>query len=162
MGDKDYVLEEGPWAFDGHVLLLKELDIHEQPSKIEFTSARFWAYQIDILNPSKALKIKVDCDLQKPLRRGLMLKLNGTPSWFKMKYVKLPDFCYACSLLGHVYCGRELYNTDIPEIDLQYGSWLRATVTKKNAKVHEQEILQERHWLLELRDGSKAVKQKRD
>jgi len=38
----DYALEEGPWAFDGDVLLLKELDIHEQPSKIEFTSAHFW------------------------------------------------------------------------------------------------------------------------
>ena len=26
----DYALEEGPWAFDGDVLLLKELDIHLQ------------------------------------------------------------------------------------------------------------------------------------
>ena len=35
--DMNCVLEEGLWAFGGHVLLLKELDIHEQPSKIEFT-----------------------------------------------------------------------------------------------------------------------------
>ncbi|KAJ8452648.1 hypothetical protein Cgig2_004984 [Carnegiea gigantea] len=50
------------------------------------------ADQTNILVPSKALKIKVDYDLQKPLRQGLMLKLNDTPSWFKMKDVKLPDF----------------------------------------------------------------------
>ncbi|KAJ8448926.1 hypothetical protein Cgig2_030782 [Carnegiea gigantea] len=59
--------------------------------------------ETDILVPSKALKIKADCDLKKPLRQGLMVKMNGTPSWFKMKYVKLLDFCYACGLLGHVY-----------------------------------------------------------
>ncbi|KAJ8424159.1 hypothetical protein Cgig2_010903 [Carnegiea gigantea] len=40
--DRDYTLEEGPWAFNEHVLLLKELDINEQPSNIEFTIARFW------------------------------------------------------------------------------------------------------------------------
>ncbi|KAJ8427990.1 LOW QUALITY PROTEIN: hypothetical protein Cgig2_028000 [Carnegiea gigantea] len=186
LGDMDYMLEEGPWAFDGHVLLLKELDIHEQPSKIEFTSARFWvkiydlpmsmqnlklveqmgnnigrfveADQTDILVPSKALKIKVDWDLQKPLRRGLMLKLNGTQTWFKMKYVKLPDFCYAYGLLGHVYRRCELYNPDVPESDLQYGSWLRATPTKKKTKDHKREILQERHRLLGLgRSGGLAM-----
>ncbi|KAJ8436283.1 hypothetical protein Cgig2_023334 [Carnegiea gigantea] len=110
-GDMDYVLEEGPWAFDDHILLLKELDIHEQPSKIEFTSARFWVKIYDL-----------------PMR--------------------------------HVYQRCELYNPDVLESNFQYGSWLRATPTKKKAKDHEYEILQERHRLLGLRYRKQSSKAK--
>lgn len=143
IGDKEYVLEEGPWAFDGHILLLKELDPNVQPSKIEFNTTRFWIKiydlpmswrnrkfaehignkigafvdvdQLELLIPSKALKIRIDCDLHKPLRRGLMLKVNGESTWFKMKYHKLLDFCYACGMLGHIYRRCNHYDTDIPE-----------------------------------------------
>jgi len=89
-----------------------------------------------------------------------MLKLNGTLSWFKMKYVKLPDFCYACGMLGHIYHRCELYNPDVPESDLQYGLWLRATPIKKKARDHERKILQERHRLLGLQDGKQNSKAK--
>ena len=39
--DKDYVLKEGPWAFDGHLLLLKEWTGLEQLSEIKFDKACF-------------------------------------------------------------------------------------------------------------------------
>ncbi|KAJ8437736.1 hypothetical protein Cgig2_009451 [Carnegiea gigantea] len=171
--DKDFVMEEGPWAFDGHVLLLREIDANEQPSKIKFSTVCFWlkihdlptnmrsrkfaehlANKIgsfvdvdpaDLLIPSKALKIRVDCDLNKPLRRGLMVKLSNTPTW-------LPDFCYACGLLGHAYRRCMLFGPTIPETDLQHGPWIRALLVKKKAKENIQEILQERERLLGLRE----------
>ena len=59
--------------------------------------------QSDLLIPSKVLKLWVDCNLDKPLCRGAMLKVNREATWLKMKYLKLPNFCYACDMLGHVY-----------------------------------------------------------
>ncbi|KAJ8431934.1 hypothetical protein Cgig2_017420 [Carnegiea gigantea] len=93
IGDKEYVLEEGPWAFDGHIRLLKELDpnikIYNLPMSLrnrlfaEHIGNKIGAFvevdQSDLLIPSKALKIRIDCDLHKPLRRGLMLKGLSKP-----------------------------------------------------------------------------------
>jgi len=58
--------------------------------------------QTNLLSPSKALKIRVNCDLLKPLCRGLMLKKNN-PTRFKMKYITLFDFGCSRGLLGYVY-----------------------------------------------------------
>ncbi|KAJ8450462.1 LOW QUALITY PROTEIN: hypothetical protein Cgig2_002147 [Carnegiea gigantea] len=60
--------------------------------------------------------------------------MNGMPTWFKMKYIKLPGFCYAYGLLGYVYRRCVLYDSTIPKTDLQYGSWIRATPIKTKAK----------------------------
>ena len=46
--DRSYVLNEGPWAFDGNLLLLKEWTELEQPSEIQFTSVRFWVKVYDV------------------------------------------------------------------------------------------------------------------
>ena len=78
--------------------------------------------QTDLLIPSEALKLRVDCNLDKPLHRGLMLKVNNHTTWFKMKYIKLAEFCYGCGLLGHVHRRCELYDLNILKPDLQYGS----------------------------------------
>ncbi|KAL2893167.1 Polypeptide N-acetylgalactosaminyltransferase 9 [Bienertia sinuspersici] len=40
--DRRHVLEGGPWAFDGHLLLIRSLEGDEQPENIEFTYADFW------------------------------------------------------------------------------------------------------------------------
>ena len=39
--DKDFVMEEGPWAFDGHLLITKEWTGTAQLSDIAFTTSRF-------------------------------------------------------------------------------------------------------------------------
>jgi len=39
--DKGYVFNEGPWAFDGRILMLKEIIGLEQPSEVVFNKARF-------------------------------------------------------------------------------------------------------------------------
>jgi len=46
--DRDYVLNEGPWSFDGSILLLKQVTGSEQIADIKFDSARFWvkAYNV--------------------------------------------------------------------------------------------------------------------
>jgi len=121
--DKDAVLNDGRWAFDGNLLLLQQMDGNKQPSEIEFSVARFWvkvcdlpmkkktyAYaealasklgafvevdEEDLLAPSKYLKVKVDIDITKPLLRGLRIRVGDELKWIPFKYVKLPEFCYA-------------------------------------------------------------------
>jgi len=96
----------------------------EQPSEMEFTTARFWVKicdlpmkkktmafaellgsklgnfvdveEEDILAPSKYLKVRVDVDITKPLLRGMRVNVQSQPKWVAVKYVKLPDYCYAC------------------------------------------------------------------
>ncbi|KAJ8448891.1 hypothetical protein Cgig2_030747 [Carnegiea gigantea] len=48
MADKDYVLNEGPWAFDGHILLLKQMTSMEIPSDVEFKTAHFLVKAYDV------------------------------------------------------------------------------------------------------------------
>ncbi|MBA0881349.1 hypothetical protein Goshw_019997 [Gossypium schwendimanii] len=46
--------------------------------------------------------IKVELDVQKPLRRGIFI-LAGTQekSWIPFKYENLPGFCFGCGRIGH-------------------------------------------------------------
>ncbi|KAJ8429452.1 hypothetical protein Cgig2_015304 [Carnegiea gigantea] len=77
----------------------------------------------------------------------------GNMLWITIKYVKLPDICYACGVLGHVYRRCCLFDPTIQESDLQYSPWIRASPIKKKAKAIGREIIQERQRLLELREG---------
>lgn len=48
MSEKMKVLEEGPWAFDGAPLLLKEVEDGVQPSEIIFDTIRLWVKAEDV------------------------------------------------------------------------------------------------------------------
>ena len=89
-----------------------------------------------------------------------MLKMNGESTWFKIKYIKHPNFCCACGMLGHVYKRCEHYDANAPDTELQYGEWITAPPVKKNAKELEKEILQARQWLLKLCEVSNWSKVK--
>jgi len=100
------MLSDGPCAFDGRILLLKEIDGSEIPSKVQFTTSRFLVKAYDLpankqtiacaqcldykirafvgcdeptmYGVDKSLCFRVDVDVTKPLRRGVMVK--GTKS----------------------------------------------------------------------------------
>ena len=136
--DKNFVLDEGPWTFDGNILLIKEMTGLEQPSEIVFMLARMWAKAYDVpalrqtssfaqfsgsrvgtfvgCNEAKLcgvdrpLNFRVAVDVTKTLRRGIRIQVDGKPLWIRFKYVKLLHFCYACSKLGHVYKGCVLFD----------------------------------------------------
>ncbi|GAB2214963.1 hypothetical protein Drorol1_Dr00019332 [Drosera rotundifolia] len=50
------------------------------------------------------LRIRVELDVTKPLRRGAVLKFGdkGIEDWFPFQYERLPNFCYICGRLEHV------------------------------------------------------------
>ena len=77
---------------------------------------KIWKFvQVDPMDLRVPYKAKVDCDLEKALRTGMLLKKNVVPTWFKMKYIKLLDFYYACSLLAHIYHHCTSCNSSIHE-----------------------------------------------
>jgi len=183
--DKDHVFNEGPWAFDGCILMLTEMTGLEKPSEVVFTTARFCvkAYDVPALKQTynfakflgsqlgvfvdcvedalggidKSLNFRVDIDVSKPLWRGIRTSVGGATIWIRLKYVKLPDFCYACGKLGHGYKSCEHFSDGMMEDELQYGSWLRASPLKSRRRNNEAELLEERKLLAayrQRRDGS--------
>ncbi|KAL2938973.1 hypothetical protein RDABS01_022422 [Bienertia sinuspersici] len=157
-GDREKVMDQGPWSFDGKLLLLKDVKRGEQPAEMSFNMARFWVkvYQVpvdrrkksmamaianrigtfvefdssDSFGYRKFMRFRVDLDISKPLMRGMKILVGGTQKWVDFKYEKLPDFCYLCGLFGHSARDCGLYDEEIPESLYPYGSWLRASPTR--------------------------------
>ncbi|KAJ8430901.1 hypothetical protein Cgig2_003894 [Carnegiea gigantea] len=55
--NRDFVLNEGPWAVEGSILLLQQMTSVEVPSEVEFHAARFWvkAYNVPELLEERKL-----------------------------------------------------------------------------------------------------------
>ncbi|KAI7981836.1 Uncharacterized protein LOK49_Contig11G00008 [Camellia lanceoleosa] len=157
--DKNRVLARGPWNFDKQLVLLEELDGSLQPSEVQFRSVLFWVHVIDLpiigmtkevgalignsigtfadmdyaeggVAWGKSLRIRVAINIHKPLRRGMKITLGQKdPVWLSFKYERLPNFCFACGILGHNQreCDLKLIGQHAPGgSEVQYGSWLRA------------------------------------
>ncbi|KAJ8421431.1 hypothetical protein Cgig2_031352 [Carnegiea gigantea] len=92
--DRESALNEGLWAFDGCLLLLKEWTGLEQVSKAEFNHAQLYNKRIacmlidkiksfmgceegSMYGANKSHCFKVIVDVRKPLRRGLIVKMDG-------------------------------------------------------------------------------------
>lgn len=44
----------------------------------------------------KFLRIKVEVDISKTLRRCVFLTFKGKKTWVPLKYERLPNFCFKC------------------------------------------------------------------
>lgn len=49
------------------------------------------------------LRVRVKIEIDKPLRRGVMLKTDPkrAPKWYELQLEKLPFFCISCGRIGH-------------------------------------------------------------
>ncbi|KAL8548863.1 hypothetical protein ACS0TY_007939 [Phlomoides rotata] len=124
------VLAREPWHFDKHLLVLKELDMGEQPSTAQLHHTPFWVRLYDlpmvartlantsliaqkcgeVLEVDKAsvdgfsrsVRARVKVDLLKPVKRGTKLEISNNSVWVPFKYERLPSFCYICRMMGHM------------------------------------------------------------
>jgi len=65
--------------------------------------------------------------------------------WIKFKYLKLPDFCYGCGVLGHTLKACEVLDPETLVSEPQYGAWLRASLPKSRRRSAKSELAEERH-----------------
>jgi hypothetical protein len=130
--DRDRVRGGSPWIFCKHALILQDYDERLRPSEIVFYRLEIWARilniplgwmnetrgsramsligevrKMDVDKHGKAsgpfLRARVAIDINKPVRRGVMLRTKkaGDPEWFDVQYEKLPFYCLNCGVMGH-------------------------------------------------------------
>ncbi|CAO2039933.1 unnamed protein product [Urochloa humidicola] len=130
--DKLRALNGSPWMVGKHAVILREYDETLKPSDVSFARMELWVHILDLpfgwMNVKRATRaaeligevVKIDAghdgkisgayararvavEIDKPLRRGVLLKTDRTkpPEWYKIQYEKLPFYCYSCGLLGH-------------------------------------------------------------
>ena len=129
LGDWERVMEDGPWAFRGDAVILAEYDGFTKPSTIKLDKLAIWAQIHDFPDgyvsqiPALAAKtgdlvyaepashdfegnffrVRVNIDVNKPLKNAVSLKIDDKRLLFRVKYERLPDWCAVCGRLGHLY-----------------------------------------------------------
>ena len=75
---------------------------------------------------AKFLRIRVEVQIDKPLRRGGYVKNDeGGRFWVDFRYERLPTFCYRCGILGHDE--KHCQASSLEQLSgRQYGEWLKA------------------------------------
>ncbi|CAA0841608.1 Unknown protein [Striga hermonthica] len=128
--DKERILYEKSWSFDGQYLLLKPWQPNATDFKPEEEKIKMWVqihnlplhwigletgYKIgklfsklhDVVVPGngssngKVMKLLVDLQLNEPVLRGTHLKLGTDSTWVEFKYENIQNFCYYCGRIGH-------------------------------------------------------------
>lgn len=153
---KGYMQDDGPWFYDKLLLVMEEPRVDINVDDMEFRFVAFWVHfhklpfacfnrssameigslpgkveQVDIEEDTEpqmgcSLRIKIQIDVQKPLKRGIFLtsRKGRGERWIDITYEKLPDFCCGCGRLGHTI--RDCEDCKISkEEDLPYGPGLR-------------------------------------
>ncbi|KAK6154906.1 hypothetical protein DH2020_009154 [Rehmannia glutinosa] len=158
--DMKKVLNGSPWLFDKSLLALTEADASQIGSNIEVTTCQFWVQihdlpiglmnrvfaktsgdtigkflEVDVDSDGcsfgRFLRIRVEMDITKPLRRVVKTSFRGTEFVLPIKYERLPNFCYFCGVIGHGEkdCDARILNPPDSSFIPPYGSWLRAVST---------------------------------
>ncbi|KAF4349140.1 hypothetical protein F8388_015837 [Cannabis sativa] len=84
------------------------------------------------------LRIWVGIDVLKPLLRGQMVSFPWMEDelWLDYCYERLPDFCYECGIIGHVFDKCPIFLEKIDdgkEPSLPYGPWMEGSSLPRSA-----------------------------
>ncbi|KAH1121338.1 hypothetical protein J1N35_004498 [Gossypium stocksii] len=123
--DLESVMEGQPWLFRKNLIIFDRLTKPLERNQINLSVAPFWIKigpcppefdKKDLLHvigvtfggiiKSEIIgdfcRLRVNLDVQKPLRRGIFVSINPqSRSWVAFKYEKLPNFCFGCGRIGH-------------------------------------------------------------
>lgn len=133
--DLKWVINGGPWSFDGAMLALAVIPQGEEPWRVPLVHINMWIQihdlptgfmsegvgkqlgdffgeflEYDHKNNSSIwrefMRIRVENDVRKPLkRRKKLIRKNGSEVIVTCKYERLGEFCFTCGLVSHT----ELY-----------------------------------------------------
>lgn len=130
--EKHRVMWRGPWAFDRNLVVLRELNIDDDPALVSLNESEFHVQAtglpITLLHSSMAevlgnamgtflrpdvledkwcvgdaLRFRVKIDITKPIRRMIHIKGPADQKLcVRLAYENLPNFCYYCGIIGHL------------------------------------------------------------
>ncbi|TXG48232.1 hypothetical protein EZV62_027526 [Acer yangbiense] len=163
--DRDWIWQRGPWYFEKRLIALEKPVGTGEISLLGFNRVELWVQihdvivmcmnrrmakwmaeqigeVIDIPYESKEcwgryMRVKVQIDILKPLKRWLRLKLDKTDKIVVvgLKYERLSEFCYACGKIGHGIkecLDAEARNEALTGKITKFGSWMRATIPDRS------------------------------
>jgi hypothetical protein len=159
--DRDRVKAGSPWHVSHNAVIIEEFVDHMQPSELKFDKLQVWARVMNLpfnlrddlwtkaiarridknatsvhIDPVGGyLRARVTIDVNKPLRRGLLIdsaKRNRT-DWYEIQYEQIPHFCFSCGRLGHADMVCPTPGSRDEEGNLPFGPELRADDKKKAA-----------------------------
>ncbi|KAL2892811.1 Retrotransposon Gag-like protein 3 [Bienertia sinuspersici] len=109
--------------------------------------------ETDSLCLDSFMRIKVNVDVDKPLRRGFKIAtMQNWTKWVDIKYERLGDFCFYCGRIGHIDRDCSFIEEDEEmrkSLVYKYGPWLKASPLRRN-KLPKQEYEKEKNLLSKL------------
>ncbi|KAL8502132.1 hypothetical protein ACS0TY_021302 [Phlomoides rotata] len=87
----------------------------------------------DPIEPEEFVRVKVEVDITRPLRKGLSVRFAGEVLWIPIKYESLPSYCYCCGVIGHFFKTCKFYDRDedLEPSALSFGPILKAPTMKR-------------------------------
>lgn len=131
MDDMQWVMNGGPWSFDGAMLITNIINKGEDPLEVPLIELSFWiqlhglpngfmteaagkqlgdffgSFQFyDPNNNSsiwrECMMVKIKIDVRKPFKRKKKIcRRNGSEFIVLCKYERLGDFCFTCDMVTH-------------------------------------------------------------
>lgn len=165
--DKVRVLKGGPWSFDDALMVLVEPGGKGDIKSMLFNKTDFWVQILNVplicmtvetgkflgsiigtvkeidggdsgVCMGKFLRVRVEVEIDKPLRRCLRIDVlgDGEETVMPIQYERLPDFCFGCGMVGHVLieCSERLERVGVGSCNkLLFGAWMRASAPTRKA-----------------------------
>ncbi|KAK1682888.1 hypothetical protein QYE76_043736 [Lolium multiflorum] len=152
LGDWLKITKGGPWLFRQNAVTIEEYDGLVLPESIDLNFLVVWVqvhklpdgYRGETLVKNLIerkvgsdavvdktphglgdfIRVRVKLDLRKPLARFVTISRAGQREFFKIQFEKIPRFCGACGMVGHIHleCGTGEHD----ESKLKWGDFLKA------------------------------------
>ncbi|KAG8495532.1 hypothetical protein CXB51_013393 [Gossypium anomalum] len=141
--DRSRILNLTPWLFDNCLFTMLpflriyniRLEYMERQTAIDIGNALGELVAIDWKDKNggwtEFLMLKIKINISKPVRSVVKFVGNDRIEIIcALKYERLPNFCYYCSLIGHTLqkCKSKERDSDCNVLNLQYGGWLRVNL----------------------------------
>ncbi|KAK9992096.1 hypothetical protein SO802_027081 [Lithocarpus litseifolius] len=130
MSDVERIIENQPWNFDKHLVVMEKFKESSKLNELTFDKAWFWVQVHDIPvhfmlkqvaeiicdnigelrrspestedDDGEFIRVCVKLDINLPLCRGRVITVaNGEKPWVRFQYERLPNMCYWCGCLSH-------------------------------------------------------------
>jgi hypothetical protein len=159
LGDLQRIIEQGPWIFRDHGMLIEKYDGSCKAPSVELNRIHAWVQIHDVpelyrkkhiitdvaekvgevitvdMHGGDYVRVRVWLDVMKELRRFVAITPKGEkPVVMRVKFEKVPRYCNVCGHIDHVNeeCGSSVH----PPAAEVFGTWMLADTPWNRAQLH--------------------------